>query len=199
MARLWLLASLLTTLAAGSAQAASLGLNLQDDPDFFSSLIQIDYDSTLDEFTADGTTITLAPLGGGAQVPVTGGSFLIEASIDGSGVASSGTLTIEGMVSGDGPSLLKGTLVDFGFVNEPDSFEFIFSAAGGDLLADFGGNGAQVGVILGAGSGSTFDGSFGADFTNGGDGTSDAAPLPEPGTLGLLLLGFGLALRRTFR
>lgn len=183
------------------AHAAPLGLNLLPFPDIASTSIDVEYDAVSDSFTAYGAAVTLN-VGGGPQ-NITGGVFDLDAVIDGNGdlAAGTNTITISGIVSTLGYSsgtLLTGTLTDFGFIDPPggDIFEFLFSVTGGDLAASFGSLG---GVILDANFlSSAFYGTFTADFHNLGQGgtgygagTSDTAPVPEPATLALVLLGGG--------
>ena len=114
-------------------------------------------------------------------------------------------MTISGTTtagSGGSGVLLTDSVVAFGFA--PDglsgapTFEFICGATGGALLADFGGSGAYVGVILS--SFDTFGGDFSADY-NGTLGLADTfATTPEPATITLLATGLlGTLLRRRRR
>ena len=188
------------------ARATPLGLNLLPFPDIASTSIDVVYNAGSDLFTADGAAVSLN-LGGGPLNITGGGLFDLDAMIDGSGVLTGGTLTITGTVGTTftGGTLLTGTLTDFGFIDPPggDIFEFLFNVTGGDLAASFGPLG---GVILDAAfPSSDFDGTFTANFDNLGSGgagfgagVSDTAPVPEPATLSLMLLGGGglFAIRR---
>jgi hypothetical protein len=147
--------------------------------------------------------LTLNDDGVGPVLNIQGGSFLLNATISTSGVATGGTLTIGGAVPDlglSGPSLLTGALTAFGFspvIGSP--LEFLFTVNGGDLSALYGGAGAKTGVIL---SGTGFGGSFATSFNNlsfGIPGTGAGlsytapvtAPIPEPATLLLMLGGSG--------
>jgi hypothetical protein len=141
-------------------------------------------------------------------------SFLIEATVDESGNATSGTLTLIGNVQGYGPTLLTADLIAFGWAFfdtlNPDSdaamFDWHFQVTGGSLAGLYGGTGATVGTILSLVSvaGSVSQTLFTTDFNNNGglpgwgSAVADTAPLPEPATLALLTLG-SLALCRRRR
>lgn len=177
---------LVSWFAATSSHAEPLDLSLEL-PDIQSAFIQVDYDESLDLFSAYGFALTIDY--DGVPPPdfaIFGGVFDLVAMIDADGNATSGSLTITGEVNGAGPTLLTGDLLDFGFIESPggDIFEFLFDPIGGDLLADF--TPGPIGVILDAVD-SGFDGTWFDDFSNGGFGNSDTAPIPEPTTLSLAL------------
>lgn len=182
---------LLAALAARSAQAAPLGLTLIDKPDIVSAFIDVTYDATSDTLTASGFALAIdVP----PPTPIVGGTFDLLATIDDTGALISGSLTVGGAVLGGGPMLLTGVLNSFGFPSGPgDPFEFLFNVTGGDLAGLFGGIGSLNGVIL---SGTGFPGDFTGDFDNliagipgTGTGMADIAPVPEPATITLFLLG----------
>ena len=141
---------------------------------------------------------------GVTAINISGGTFDIVATITEVGAATAGSLTIQGGVSGFGPTLLTANLVDFGYFDGGgDLFEFLFTVTGGDLATQalYGDPGAVVGVIINA-NGSSFAGSFGQSFDNNGGfpgfgfGSSDTAPIPAPGTLLVMLAAGGLRARR---
>lgn len=189
--------------AALPAAAAPLGLTTISAPDITSGFIDVSYNASSETFLASGFALTLDDDGVGASDNIDpAGSFNITATIDNAGVLSSGSLTIDGSVLGFGPSLLIGSLTDFGFLDGGgDLFEFLFTIDGGDLATLYGDVGPVVGVILDA-NGSTFTGSFATDFDNNfgspglGQGVSDAAPIPEPATLFLVLIAGALIRRK---
>ena len=165
------------------------------------------YDSATDQLAAEGFALLLDDDGSIPSENILNGSFSLTATIDGSGNATAGTLSIGGGVLGFGPSLLEGTLApgnSFGFQDGGGPlFEFLFTITGGELAPLFMEQGNTVGVIL---SGTGFGGSFNSDFDNligGIPGTgfavSDVAVLiPAPGALALLVLA-GVAARRRRR
>jgi uncharacterized protein (TIGR03382 family) len=191
-----------TLAISATARADLLNLDLQDFPDIASRFIDLTYDSMNEMLVADGTALSYDD-DGGASEDILNGSFLINANITNTGAigGGGGTLDIGGNVGGFGASLLTGNLVAFGFMNGGGPlFEFVFEVTGGDLANDYGGVGAQMGVVMG---GVNFGGSFMDDFDNlaggipgTGTGAADTAPLPAPAALALLLLAGGVSSRR---
>jgi MYXO-CTERM domain-containing protein len=188
-------------MVTGTARAELLDLQLLDFPDIAAGFIDVVYNANTDALSVSGFALLFDDDGMGPSEDIVAGTFNISAVIDGLGNPVSGTLSVGGNVLGFGPSLLTGTLSDFGFPNGGGPlFEFLFTVTGGDLAAPYyGGVGAQVGVKLSA---FPFNGSFAQSFDNldagePGTGTAvaDLAPLPAPGVLGLLALA-GLGGRR---
>lgn len=181
-----------------TAQADLLPLILQPSPDISSGFINTSYSAATDQFTAvgwtsayfDGTTLN--------SMSVVG-MFTLTATIDEFGVATAGTLTLEGEVSGFGPSLLTADLLlsgaNFGWSADGLTFEFMFDVTGGEMAAIFG---DIVGVILSPSS-SGFAG-FGSDFSHSGfGGVADVAPpIPAPATI-VLLIGAACGIQRRRR
>ncbi len=188
-----------------AAMATPLNLSLVDSPDIFSGQIDITFDATTGLLSANGFSLQFV-YGAGLTADIENGSFNIDIVTDGSTTLGDGAgtdLVITGDIDLDGGgadytgTLLTGKIALFGATDSgPGVFEYVFDVTGGSLVPDF--FGGQVGVILGAGSNSTFTGSFAVDFSNldggqagTGSGSSDTAPIPEPGTM--LLLGAGMA------
>lgn len=184
--------TILTALAilfagAAASHATPLGL-VPGTPDVFSGFVSISYDAGTDAFEAVGTPVQYnAP----PVDPMSGGVFALTATIDANGVVSGGSLSISGTTASASGVLLTGSVVQFGFA--PDgvpgapTFEFICSATGGALLADYGGTGAPIGVIIS--SFDSFAGNLDVNFT-GSTGLADTfSPVPEPTSMTLLAVG----------
>jgi hypothetical protein len=201
------LAIVFVCLLAGSMGIQAAPLNLpQMPPDIFSGLITINYDATTDRFTADGFPFQydLPPL-----YDINPGGFDLDATIDASGTASAGTLTITGDVVGHaGPgTLLTGALDDFGWIPDPavppqaPTFEFVYTVTGGMLAPDFGGEGMPIGVILTATSPNFPAGGFEESYSATEAVADTFSLIPEP--MSVTLLGAGalalLARRRRSR
>lgn len=192
-------------LAAGqplTASASPLNLTLLQSPDIFSSQIDLTYDAASGLLSANGFSLQFT-YGAGQTADIENGTFNIDIQTDGMATTGDGLgtdLVVTGDVTTDlgtfSGTLLTGKIARFGANDAgPGIFEYVFEVTGGELVPDYFSD--EVGVILGAGSNSTYTGSFAVDFSNldGGAGTgtgsSDTAPIPEPGTL--LLIGAGVA------
>ncbi len=192
---------------AGTAVAAPLNLQLENDPDIVAGFIDVVYDADSNDLFVDGFALEIDDDGVGMALPITGDAlFTIDASIDEMGEASIGSLTITGLVAGLGfgsGTLLSATLIDFGFTATRGGtiLEFLWQITGGDAAGLYGGVGAQAGTIL---TGSKFPGSWAGSWSNldddepgTGGGNADTAPLvPAPMSAGVLALFAGAAVRR---
>jgi hypothetical protein len=147
----------------------------------------------------------------------TGRVFSINMTVNPStGASTGGTISITGdintapkdsnpdvpAITATSGTLLTGTIASgtasFGFPTSGGTvFEFLFTVTGGDLASFYGGVGATAGSIVNEQSGETgdipFTGSFTSNFQNTSngvsiDGVSDTFVVPEPMSLGALLL-----------
>ena len=201
--------------------AAPLNLGLRHDPDIMSSYLDINYYAGTGDFIVDGfaTPFVYDYALPGVNIYYSNfdmgspGTYSITASIDNSGNLNSGSLAINGYIDDAGGSaygpglLLSGNMTDFGFWYDAQNptgtiLEFEFEVTGGALADVYGGVSALGGALI---YNSGFTGSFASDFNNNfgmpgfglGDGYADTAALPEPASIGLLLMGLMAArLRR---
>ena len=185
------------------ASATPLNLPTIAGPDIVSVGISVNYDAVTDQLTATGTAMSISTTNAdGVAEFIMGGSFTLTATVDATGTASAGTLTIGGTLMSYDSTLLEGSLNPvggFGFDEDglkPDYFDFRFTTSGGSLSGD-GTYPSQFGVILtlfseaslpdNPATGTIFDSSFsGGAFQS----VSDVLPVPEPNTA--LLMGLGL-------
>ena len=211
----------LLTLLGGNAQAGLTSLILEPTPDVASFFIDVAYNASSHTLAASGMATCIGI--GSPDDPIVfdedsllNGTFLISATVDNAGIASSGSLTMGGKVLGYGEAGPLLTANNLSFFNSfftdtqnPNSdvamFEFLFDVSGGEMADMFGGSGAKVGVILSwvSTAGDVAQNQFTANFDNlqghtFGDGwgtaMADTAPIPEPITV--LLLGLGAAIVR---
>lgn len=185
-----LVATFVALLIGGAAQAALLNLDLLL-PDVESGFIDVQYDADSDLFTASGFALTLDF--DGEPPPdenIIDGLFSLSLFLDENGeiLPAGGTITISGSVLDLGPELLTGNITEFGFMDSPggEIFEFVFDVTGGDLAPQFGPLGGVILDAVDSGFGGTFDTSF---ANSGFSGVADTAPIPEPATSLLLLIG----------
>lgn len=202
---------LLLILTVGSAQATPLNLTLFDFPDINATLISVSYDAGADTLVAEGFAVTFDDDGVPPQEIIAFSfptlNYKITATIDEFGNPSGGSLEVTGTIPTlslpDSGTLLEGILTAFGFIDSPggDILEFLFDVTGGDLASFYG---PVAGVILDANFNGAFDGTFTSSFQNSGSGTNNiGAPVPEPGTLLLMLTGlaglYGLRKRQELK
>ncbi|HHM21848.1 MAG TPA: hypothetical protein ENJ20_07470, partial [Bacteroidetes bacterium] len=156
-----------------------LNLSMCREPDIMSGFISTSYDAATDQLTVSGFAMTFDSVGAGAVVNISGGGFNIATTIDNTGVATAGTLTLSGMAGTYNGTLLTGNLTDFGYLTGGgDLFEFVFDVTGGLMADEFGGVGNQVGVILSALS--NFNGNWNLSFSSPASSVADVAPVNCP-------------------
>lgn len=178
--------------AVSSTTALGSPLNLvQSTPDITSGFITVSYNATSDVLTVTGTALSIDF--NGTPPPdntITSGTFTLTATINSSGMLTSGSLIIAGTIPALGAAspLLTANLTAFGFSDSPVTqvFEFTGTTTGGSQAA---GMGSQVGTILNLGGG--FGGSFANNFANSGFGNADTFRIPAPGA-GMLISAAGL-------
>lgn len=194
-----LLRSLILTVALASLPVSAMAVPLLDPtldlPDVVSGTLDVVYDAsgpgtlTISGFALEVDDDGVAP---NLQLDVLAvGSFSLTASVNTSGIFSSGSFSILGTVASEGwnsGTLLTGDLNAFGWNAGATLMDFTFDATGGDLEPLYGGSEGGIIVATGilpgwAGFGSSFNNNFGSPGF--GTGTGDTAPLPEP-TTGLL-------------
>jgi hypothetical protein len=140
-----LIALTLTLALTMPASAALIGITLADSPDILADPVSTTYlhegDNT-NPFTATGRA---EQLDGAA---ITGGLFSLTALLTNAGGFAAGSFTVTGTIGTNGPSLLSGTLQNFGFSVEVDAVDFRFEVSGGDLAPLYGGIGATGGIVI---------------------------------------------------
>jgi len=204
------IAALCVLVGGAVCQAEPLDLqSIRRFPDIYSPFISITYDPTTDAFSATGMAARYYTPD---VFAITSGTFQLSATIDDTGFASSGTLTIGGATTGGSGSgsfeaLLTGDLLDFGFtpdaaVGDPPGyprFEFLLNPTGGSLAPDFAAAGPFVGVFVNGFS--TFSGSFAEPYSNSLANSDTFAAVPEPVSAcfmltSALIVAFGWRRRR---
>jgi hypothetical protein len=190
-----LLLLLAAILAMGVAAEAQAGLitYIQQAPDITTYYPAVAYNAGTMMFTA-----TSAGLDFFNNNTITGGAYMVSATITNSGVVTSGSLNITGTYGSYGSTgnpLLTGTLTHVYSMDPPggNQFQLMFDVTGGDMASLFGSN---VMSLLYAGT-TGFNGTFGSSFNNTGHTTSatidtfsvPGTPIPEPATVVLMLTG----------
>jgi hypothetical protein len=185
---------ILEPLLSCSTEAALLGVTLEPYPDIFSGFINVGYDAGTDALTANGFALAITT-GPSTSQSITAGSFALTATVNDSGVASAGSLTIGGSFGSNSSPLLTATLLDMGW-HASGLLDFYFSVTGGSLANSlwFGNPGSVIGVILSLGS-NNFSGDWTVNFNNTGLGVADTG-IPAPGAALLLLAPFCHGRRR---
>jgi hypothetical protein len=144
------------------------------------------------------------PTGSPAQEVLQLGGFINDTGMVAGGFVGD-DLTVIGEVDADGDSdidyagtLLTGEILEFGYEDSggpTDRYDFRFSMTGGQLASFFAG--MHIGVIV-TSENSNFTNSFTVEFVGGAKGALGPIAIPEPATLGLVLLA-GMTLIRPRR
>ena len=176
------------------------------EPDISATLLNSSYvgDASGGHFHADSvfSSLTWTDGSGTTAQAIDNGAFNLEADINLTAGTAFGNLTINGTVGSLGwgsGTLLTATLAQVG--GPGMALNFIFNVTGGDASGAFG---DTIGVIMGF-TGYNGIASFGANFNSGDPMAMNAqantfVAVPAPGTLALMLIGFGaLAYRRKFQ
>lgn len=196
--RLALATGLMWVAASTSCPAVLLNFSHPTYPDLFSDFVNVTYNATTDQFVAQGFAESIA-LAAGPTTPLFQQTFIINATINASGVLQpGGTISI-----GTGGSYLTGNLTQFGWDNiSSNLFDFAFTPTGGTYAGSYGSLGYEVlDAQFDAASATKFKGNFNSDFSNirpalgYGIGLSHTfkanvtGAVPEPSTLFLMLTG----------
>lgn len=144
------------------------------------------------------------PTGSPAQEVLQLNGVITDTGAVGGGIVGDDLLVV-GQVDSDGDgdidfagTLLTGEILQFGFEDSggpTDRYDFRFLHTGGQLASYFAG--FDIGVVV-TSENSNFVNSFTVDFTGGAKGALGPIEVPEPATLGLVLLA-GLVLVRPSR
>lgn len=180
----------------GTALAAPLDLVLSPYPDIHAGFLTVSYSPEPGVMQVYGSAFALrtgpAPTDSidiaSEGSPTTAGTFALFTYIYGDLVVS-GAVDLDGDGTLDRSGLLLiGQLAEFGASSSgPGVLEFVFDVTGGELVPDVFPM-SQVGVFLGLGPESTFDGRLDVEFENltkwntspSGAGSADLAPIEEP-------------------
>jgi hypothetical protein len=184
-----LLAVFLLLMVSSASQAGPLGVDIKAIPSINAGLISTSYNATTGAFGATGWALSLDTGTGPINYsPLK--VFKLTATIDSSGVATNGSVTI-----GDATApLLNGlTLLGFAFTSGPGAtLEFLFGNVGGSYVSSGVYSAAPdrpLDVMLTIGSTNTFQGNFSSNWTSTTTtGQVREDPAPEPSALLLMLM-----------
>ena len=183
-----LLAVFLVFSISAVSQAGPLGVDIEPFPVIQVGGINVSYNALTGAFAANGFAQTL-DLGGGSGPAVINAPFRILATIDTTGKATNGNLTVGSVTT----PLLSGNLTGFAF--QGSTLEFLFSSAGGTYVPGTFSATKPIDVMLTVGS--SFTGSFATNWSNSfntaqiKEDPPPAMPNPEPSVLLLMLTGAG--------
>jgi len=193
-----LLAVFLVFAISSASQAGPLGVDIEPLPSIAVGGINTAYNVLTGAFSANGFAQTLT-LDNGLAPTVINAPFRILATIDSTGKATNGSLTIGSVTS---PLLSSLNLVGFAF--QGTTLEFLFASPTGSYVPGFYSATKPVDVMLTVGS--TFLGSFASSWSSSFNTAlvrEDPPPVPNPEPSALLLMltaagGLGMKLRRRF-
>jgi len=210
--RLLVLFGVFSLVASSQSKAATDILLYEGLPDLTGEFMAVTYNHTTDAFYASGLTSDYNTSGGDVGV-TTLDSYILSATISNSGNLTVGTLTINGGVGGgpDETPLLYCNLTTgpagtaFGYGDGGgEIFQFLFKVSSGYLANAFGGSGANGGIILSVpwdsshgdvafNNSTAFNSNFNNSYSANGV-INSFAPVPEPSSISLVLVGGVLCL-----
>jgi hypothetical protein len=172
------LAAFLVLGLSSVSQAGPLGVNIDPYPDIMSGFITTTYNATSGSFSASGWALTL-DTGTGQQNITT--NFRLTATIDKTGAASAGTLTIG---SAAAPLLYTASLLGFAYnAVQGGAMEFLFGPATGSYVPSIYSDSKPLDLQLSAGTG--FTSSSGTSELRGDPPLQGT---PEPSALLLMMV-----------
>ena len=183
-----LLAVFLVLSISTASQAGPLDVNIDPYPNILAGFITTTYIATTGAFTANGWALTLDT--GKGQTSITT-PFLLTATIENTGVASSANLTI-----GSGSSALLSSSNLLGFAFNPvqgGTLEFLFGNPGGSYVPSLYADGKPIDVMLTVGN--SFLGNFASNWSSASNTAQvredPPSPNPEPSALLLMATAVG--------
>jgi hypothetical protein len=186
-----LLAVFLVFTISAVSQAGPIGVDIDPFPVIAVGGINVSYNALTGAFAANGFAQTL-DLGGGLGPQTINAPFRILATIDSSGKATNGNLTV-GSVTSPYLSGSMGAGVG-GFAFQGGTLEFLFGAIGGSYVPGTFSATKPVDVMLSVVGGSyagSFASSWSSSFNTAQIKEDPPIPNPEPSVLLLMLVGGG--------
>jgi hypothetical protein len=174
------------------SQAGPIGVPVDPYPSIVGGFITSTYNATTGAFAANGWALTLDTGGGKLGITTT---FKLLATIENTGVARNGTLTVG---SATAPLLFSTNLLQFGFnAVSGGALEFLFAPIAGSYIPNIYLAEKPLDVLL-TGLGTGFPGAFTTSWSSSSntveikeDGPLEPSPAPEPSTLLVMLAGAG--------
>ena len=190
------LAAFLVLGLSSASQAGPLGVDVEPIPSIIAGFMTSSYDATTGAFAANGWALTLNTGTGKTSITT---PFRLLASIENSGVATNGSLTVGSITA---PLLFSANLLGFGFnAVSGGSLEFLFGSPSGSYVPGVYSATKPLDVMI-TGLGAAFPGTFSTSWfasSSAAEIREDPPPVdsPEPSTLLLMLVGAsGLYWRR---